>query len=474
MKYFQSSATANTHLKLEWTVQHGFGTNDKLNSNFVIQMMCQPDSDEEDVDRLKDGFRTDEQKFKKINGEESYTKYLSRKNREVKLDRGLHENFYWYDQCSKRPRNGGLFTAGQINNNRKDARFTRQNPGGGKSGYECPEERDYYPYWAPNPWKNIAVLTSKPSDCIIYRTKSFNTASKGECVQFYDDDDDDDAKVPKTFFPQHNEAECNEAEGLNWVVINNYLEILEDATTETECTAKGKELKTNVKWGKTIQNYVKVVCFVPLIKPIYQEGKFSRVNHNGNGKGLEMLSFDWKVPHFPSRIKQRCVLRMRYNITTRDYDPSTTFADTVPDYFSYTKDNPNVNVGKDEDGNDINVQVNVNLEQFGRTFQDRSHVFILEKRPDELKDIKIHNLNVRGKRGNIVQVYPAVEYDFAPNRMYIKKHEAVHIQWTGSDRNNMLCLDNLNRNFPMPFDSSKTEKCMFNKISKVFMALYQK
>lgn len=59
-------------------------------------------------------------------------------------------------------------------------------------------------------------------------------------------------------------------------------------------------------------------------KPICQEAEWTRSNHLGNTKEGKQASFDWKLPYFPSKKLQKCAFRIRYNISTEDYDPYET------------------------------------------------------------------------------------------------------------------------------------------------------
>jgi hypothetical protein len=163
----------------------------------------------------------------------------------------------------------------------------------------------------------------------------------------------------------------------------------------------------------------------------------------------------------------------------------------------------------------------LNSNQYGRTFQDRTHLFGIKPREEAgscsceaetdktenaLKatcedadgctwtpvesTAKIYNVNVRGRRGNIVQCYPAVEYDFVPNNLHVAHGDYVHFQWTGSrsnsqntgpnngegttktDRHNIVQTFDSNDNIPM----HKTKVSMFpdEATTKLFALQNQK
>jgi len=490
MEFFMSDA-GKSYMDIEWTNQHGCGGNEdadphKQNCNLVMQYMCQPESvRQDDDDKIRPGTDTNTQNHNRLNGNQVNTETLNqkenRKSNNVQENRGLNEPWEWYDKCYNRERNKGLFTADQIlkNNNGQGisaAIYTRQNPNGNRYGYECPEERDYFPYFHPTPWVDIAVLTDNTSMCEYYAENSFNTNPKGECVQNYPN-----SNRKRHFSRYNNPAECAENDG-EWVDFYNFIEKDATANNQAACESKTNAQHTYV-WGVPFDPYdtigtIQEECLVQP-KPIEcAQAPWSRSNHLGNGREGKANTYKWELPNFPSGTEMRCVYRMRYNISTDDYAPWATNSsfnkDLQAGVVSPVQQNPYVDIGADVTA----LRLAINTAQFGRTFQDRSHPFILKERPDNARTETIHNINVRGKRGNIVQVYPAVEYDFVPNDLEIKEGDLIHMQWTGSnthnngnpggdgqtgdagegrggtDRSNIVQIANRDENFPMPFDQT--------------------
>ena len=97
------------------------------------------------------------------------------------------------------------------------------------------------------------------------------------------------------------------------------------------------------------------------------------------------------------------------------------------------KNNPKT---KASDGH-TDLQLAVNTAQVGRTFQDRTHVFLLKPRsqlPEKYQRLTIKYIFGMGKRGNIVQTYPAMEYRFFPEVLHATTDDVVCFVWSGENK----------------------------------------
>merc|ERR1740138_538571 len=401
---------------IEWTAQHACGTPaGNTECQIIVQYMCESDSE-----GLRDG-KDENNARRRTAGGQGNNAQDANLAESLEISRGQHETYDYYNTCRLRERNKGLYTADQNMNNNKGAAATRQNNNGGRNGLECPEERDYYPYWHPTPWRDTIVFTSDAEKrCAYYRNESQNVASKGSC----------DYPIPAHL----NESAPQEGNRRRRAL----LEAGEQLPNNPEaCLQRGGQWITQGAWG----------IDPPLCRALPQ----SRDNHHGNIATGKFMGYTWIVPE---EIKDgdACVLRIRYNMSSGDFnkapgsDPENpTEADELWDPFndldsgfngadSPLKNNPKSDfVGLESSGP---IQLQVNTAQFGRTFQDRSHAFIVKKRPADIPDdARIVNFNVRGRRGNIVQVYPSVEYDFVPQELSVEEGTYLHFQWTGSDAN---------------------------------------
>jgi len=431
-------------LPLEWTAQHACGPNSKVHCDIVVQVACENRGpiDASSAEILKnrmayttlsddcggggtlchprDGTPTQNNDNNNPQLEETATTTIPYDPADQDDYRyGRHETYQFYKKCRHTSRNKGLFIADQdVNGN--DATFSRQNPNGdgnnaeNSNGLECPEESEYYPHWAPSPWMDVAYLTSDISKCPDIEANSQNVAPKWYC------------DCSQTNGNLCGANDNNGQQNFNKIPI-----------TKEECENPPANANTLVAGVWTM---------VPprgIPPPVCQLGQFSRDNHLGNVQGDGYAAnFNWTIPEYLADYDS-CTLRVRYNISSGDaLDVSVSGNST----FNGEQNSPIIDRDEQEEKSYRDVLgsklgIAINSDQIGRTFQDRSYMFSVKPRTEEFAgecesdSTEIINMNVRGKRGNIVQVYPSVEYDFVPNKLTVTEDDCLHIQWTGSDYN---------------------------------------
>jgi plastocyanin len=393
---------------------------------------------------------------------------------------GRHEPEEAYAFAKQRLRNKNLFTADQKLQG-DDTTKTRQNPGGTRRGLETPEERDYFPYWLPSIWRPVAMAHNSLQECETQmRAKSSAIETKTACVPY------------KNQLAGGNEATAQQ--------LQNILR----ATSKTEC-------ETTVNNGAAGQQgkWIEQKYDMPPGYPQCVQNTWSQVNNLGNvadtPEGGLPQNWDWTIPTLDQLKNSGCyvyetaqsdqgaagakqryvrmVMRMRYNMTTMDYSPYETDANCNQGKKrqSPVQQNPTVDVGVEMQG----LRLAINTAQTGRTFQDRSHAFRVMAKPiaaannqpvASLANKNIINVSVQGKRGNIVQTFPAVEYDFWPKIVNMNVGDCLAFQWTGSnthnngnpggdgqtgdagegrggsDRSNLMQIMDKNSTFPAPLD----------------------
>jgi hypothetical protein len=381
MTYYEGS-----QLSVEWTNQHGCGSNPKLVCNIVVQYICSQTSDPPTT-QVRDGTTT--------NTIPDTTSGPTALDANGNLLYGMHEPYQYYQDCQTRNRNMGLFisdraTQGGLTAGRASSIYTRQNNNGQTFGYECPEERDYYPYWHPSPWRDIAIMSFTKDYCDFYVSQSENVLGKGYCN-------------------------------------NNGVQAAPN--NQNDCVNGGYQWQFSTPSGIPAPDCVSV--------------PWSRENHLGNGADGFANTYNMTMPRTGDHPciangNCACVIRLRYNVSSIEQGyPSMSRPDAG--FIDYNQNGANSPVSQNTVVNDTqNNQLDLALDttQYGRTFEDRSYVFGIQVRPSGVaKSSRIFNLNVRGKRGNIVQSYPATEYDFVPQYLYTRVGDWIHFQWTGCDTN---------------------------------------
>ena len=282
----------------------------------------------------------------------------------------------------------------------------------------CPRLVARIRYWHPTPWRDIAILTDDTGRCNNYLWNSQNVRDYGHCCdKVHLQDTGKCRQLNRTAFGDRGP--------------NNF------AACEAD-HQKGTWVESG-KWG--------------IDPPLCKVAPYTRDNQLTNtvspygvyeSQELHPTHFVWKVPgdvlDKMGAEEATCVMRIRYNVSSGDYDNWKTTSlfngdnaklptNPTADFIGFSHDS--------DVSTDFSLKLSVDSSKVGHTFEDRSHTFLIRRKPSsgECKGASIHNLNVKGRRGDAVQVYPSVPYDFSPSELAVWEGDCVHFQWTGSDAN---------------------------------------
>jgi hypothetical protein len=125
--------------------------------------------------------------------------------------------------------------------------------------------------------------------------------------------------VQKHWSRWNNAAECLKNKG-TWIALYNYLEKAPQFKDQKAC-----EANAGFKWAVPFDstNISVSECLVLLNAPDCRQADQSRENHLGNTVNTKPATYQWKLPYFPSEKLQSCVLRVRYNISSNDFNSFT-------------------------------------------------------------------------------------------------------------------------------------------------------
>eukprot|EP01083_Nonionella_stella_P016511 46086_1 len=418
-------------IPISWTNQHSSGKYQLKESEIILQYACDG--------LMRDGTTTNRIPDEPVN--------CRNYNCDTDVEYGRHESWSSYQYCKATSRNKGLFTANQNLRNRDSAKYTRQDSAGTRYGYECPEERDYYPYWRHSMWRDIAIYTNTVERCAAYREESLNRKSRWEC--------------------RYTDEYWNHVLYGFVASANGELRLNQSACEDNE-----DGYYVHPRSNQTLYKYEWIeMASWAIDAPQCQQTRTTRVNHHGIPGDRTWWTHYWTVPDEILDIDghdQCCVIRVRYNITTNEYDAwqtddgiaagvdatNNTQHTSSPDpdddpaalklwqdfglayediEASFTASNADSEeqkqsrgyeaMGESTETSSRMLQLAIATDQFGRIFQDRKHCLSVKDRAEAGI--------VQFKRG----VYPATEYVLVPEPAVVYQDSYVHFCWTGSNRN---------------------------------------